>query len=348
MAHRGSEVTTMAGNGNLHMSRAGKTDEFYTQLSTIEDELRHYRKYFKGKVIFCNADDPAIGEDGCDHYGDGLGGYTSNFFRYFQLNFHQLGIKKLITTHYEADKPSYKFEIISNDNGDQIGLPDFVKTPLQGNGDFRSPECLALLEECDIVVTNPPFSLMKEYLPLLVNSGKKFIILGNMNHAMYVETFEFFKENRVWLGYNSGHFWFRVPDYYEEKQTDFRIDEQGQKWRRMGNICWFTNLDIEKRHQPLDLYKRYTPEEYPTYDTYDAIECGKYSEIPMDTDKVIGVPITYLAYHCPEQFEIIGEFKHGCDSKFDLAVPIVNGKSKYTRVAIKRVHGYKGGEADEN
>lgn len=207
---------------------------------------------------------------------------------------------------------------------------------------------MALLEECDIVVTNPPFSLMKEYLPLLINSGKKFIILGNMNHAMYVETFEFFKENRVWLGYNSGHFWFRVPDYYEEKQTDFRIDEQGQKWRRMGNICWFTNLDIEKRHQPLDLYKRYTSEEYPTYDTYDAIECGKYSEIPMDTDKIIGVPITYLAYHCPEQFEIIGEFKHGCDSKFDLAVPIVNGTSKYTRVAIKRAHGYKGGEADEN
>lgn len=326
----------MAGNSNLHMSRAGKTDEFYTQLSTIEDELRHYRRYFRDKVIFCNADDPAAGEDGQDRFGDGLGGYTSNFFRYFQLNFQQLGIKKLITTHYEADKPSYKFEIVSTDNADQIGLPDYVKTPLEGNGDFRSPECLALLEECDIVVTNPPFSLMKEYLPLLVNSGKQFLVLGNMNHALYSENFVYFKENKVWLGYNSGHFWFRVPDYYQEKQTDFRIDDNGQKWRRMGNICWFTNMDIEKRHQPLDLYKRYTPEEYPTYETYDAIECGRYSEIPKDTDKVIGVPITYLAYHCPEQFHIIGELKHGCDSEFDFAVPMVNGKSKYTRLLIQR------------
>lgn len=326
----------MAGNSNLHMSRAGKTDEFYTQLSTIEDELRHYRQYFKDKIIFCNADDPAIGEDGRDHYGDGLGGYTSNFFRYFQLNFQQLGIKKLITTHYEADKPSYKFEIVSTDKSDQIGIPDYVKTPLKGNGDFRSPECLALLEECDIVVTNPPFSLMKEYLPLMVNSGKQFLILGNMNHALYCENFVYFKENKVWLGYNSGHFWFRVPDYYEEKKTDFKIDEQGRKWRRMGNICWFTNMDIEKRHQPLDLFMRYSPEKYPTYETYDAIECGRYSEIPFDTDKIIGVPITYLAYHCPEQFQIIGELKHGCDSEFDFAVPIINGKSKYTRILIQR------------
>lgn len=327
----------MAGNSNLHMSRAGKTDEFYTQLSTIEDELRHYRKYFKGKVIFCNADDPAIGEDGQDHFGDGLGGYTSNFFRYFQLNFTQLGIKKLITTHYEADKPSYKFEIVSSDHDEQIGLPDYVRTPLEGSGDFRSPECLALLEECDIVVTNPPFSLMKEYLPLLINSGKQFLVLGNMNHALYSENFVYFKENRVWLGYNNGHFWFRVPDYYEEKKTDFRKDEQGRKWRRMGNICWFTNMDIDKRHQPIELYKQYTPKEYPTYETYDAIECGRYSDIPMDTDKVIGVPITYLAYHCPEQFQIIGELKHGCDSEFDFAVPIIDGKSKYTRILIRRI-----------
>ena len=269
----------MAGNSNLHMSRAGKTDEFYTQLSTIEDELRHYRKYFKGKVIFCNADDPAIGEDGQDHFGDGLGGYTSNFFRYFQLNFTQLGIKKLITTHYEADKPSYKFEIVSSDDDEQIGLPDYVKTPLEGNGDFRSPECLALLEECDIVVTNPPFSLMKEYLPLLINSGKQFLILGNMNHAIISEIFHYFQENKVWLGYNSGHFWFRVPDYYEPKGTDFKMDEAGQKWRRMGNICWFTNRDIEKRHQPIDLYIQYSPDKYPKYDQYNAINVNKTAEI---------------------------------------------------------------------
>lgn len=334
----------MAGNSNLHMSRAGKTDEFYTQLSTIEDELRHYRKYFKGKVIFCNADDPAIGEDGQDHFGDGLGGYTSNFFRYFQLNFTQLGIKKLITTHYEADKPSYKFEIVSSDHDEQIGLPDYVKTPLEGSGDFRSPECLALLEECDIVVTNPPFSLMKEYLPLLINSGKQFLILGNMNHALFSENFVYFVENRVWLGYNSGHFWFRVPDYYEEKKTDFKIDASGAKFRRMGNICWFTNMDIEKRHQPLDLYRHYTPEEYPAYDTYDAIECGRCSEIPMDTDKIIGVPVTYLACHCSDQFEIVGELKHGCDSEFDFAVPKIDGVNKYMRLLIRHIHPQRAGE----
>lgn len=340
----------MAGNSNLHMSRAGKTDEFYTQLSTIEDELRHYRKYFKGKVIFCNADDPAIGEDGCDHYGDGLGGYTSNFFRYFQLNFTQLGIKKLITTHYEADKPSYKFEIVSSDRDDQIGLPDYVKTPLMGNGDFRSPECLSLLEECDIVVTNPPFSLMKEYLPLLINSGKQFLVLGNMNHAVYAEIFPYLFRQQVWLGHNSGHFWFRVPDYYAEKGTDFKIDEHGQKWRRMGNICWFTNMDIEKRHQSLieTLYKKYSAEEYPQYDNYEAIHIKKVQDIPVDYYGVISVPITFLDKHNPDEFEIIGELKHGCDSEFDYAVPILNGENKYTRLLIRRVNSNGAGEKNEH
>ncbi|WP_347563715.1 adenine-specific methyltransferase EcoRI family protein [Pseudoflavonifractor sp. 524-17] len=172
-----------------------------------------------------------------------------------------------------ADKPSYKFEIISSDRDGQIGLPDYVKTPLEGNGDFRSPECLALLEKCDIVVTNPPFSLMKEYLTLLINSDKQFLILGNMNHAMYAEIFPYLFRRQVWLGHNSGHFWFRVPDYYEAKGTDFKVDDDGQKWRRMGNICWFTNMDIEKRHQLLveTLYKKCTAEEYPQYDNFEAI-----------------------------------------------------------------------------
>lgn len=327
----------MPGNSNLHMSRAGKQDEFYTQLSTIEDELCHYREYFRGKIVFCNADDPAIGEDGQDHYGDGQGAFTSNFFRYFQLNFMELGLKKLITTHFDPHKRSYKFEIVSGDDGNQIGLPGYVKTYLEGNGDFRSPECLALLEECDIVCTNPPFSLMREYLPLLVNSGKQFLVLGKMDHAVYAENFEFFMQNRVWLGYNSGHFWFKVPEYYEAKNTDFKIID-GQKMRRMGNICWFTNMDVQIRHQPLDLFKRYTPEAYPQYDTYDAIECGHCSDIPCDTDKIIGVPITYLACHCQEQFDIIGEFKHGQDSIHDLAVPVVRGVNKYVRIAIRNKH----------
>ena len=316
----------MAGNSNLHMSRSGKTDEFYTQLSTVEDELRHYRKYFKDKVIFCNADDPAIGEDGHDHYGDGQGAYTSSFFQYFRLNFTDLGIKKLITTHYEPNKQSYKFEIISGDNGAQLGLPDYVKTDLQGDGDFRSTECLELLEECDIVVTNPPFSLMKEYLPLVINSGKKFIVLGNTNHITLSEITPYLLNGDFWLGHNSGHFWFKVPDYYEPKGTDYKQDESGQKWRRMGNSCWFTNLDIDKRHQPLDLYAEYDEEKYPKYDDYDAIECGTTREIPENYDGQIGVPITYLPYHCPEQFKIIG-----------LCTPELNGKTKYKRLLIEKV-----------
>ena len=333
----------MAGNSNLHMSRAGKTDEFYTQLSTIEDELRHYRKYFKGKVIFCNADDPAIGEDGQDHFGDGLGGYTSNFFRYFQLNFTQLGIKKLITTHYEADKPSYKFEIVSSDHDEQIGLPDYVRTPLEGSGDFRSPECLALLEECDIVVTNPPFSLMKEYIPLIMESGKQFLVLGNMNHISFKEIFHYFKNNQMWLGYNSGHFWFMVPDYYEEKKTDFKIDETGQKWRRMGNICWFTNMDIEKRHEPIDLFKRYSPEEYPEYDHYIASFVSTVSDIPCDTYRPLAVPITFLSSYSPEQFDILdaNEYRksddvpqkvHGLIKDSDAAI---DGKATYVRLLVR-------------
>ena len=344
----------MAGNSNLHMSRAGKTDEFYTQLSTIEDELRHYRKYFKDKIIFCNADDPAIGEDGQDHFGDGLGGYTSNFFRYFQLNFQQLGIKKLITTHYEADKPSYKFEIVSNDNADQIGLPDYVKTPLEGNGDFRSLECLALLEECDIVVTNPPFSLMKEYIPLLMESGKQFLVLGNLNHISFGEIFRYFRNNQMWLGYNSGHFWFRVPDYYEEKKTDFKIDEAGQKWRRMGNICWFTNMDIKKRHEELDLYKHYSPNSYPEYDNYYAYFVNTVSDIPDDTDKPLAVPITFLSSYSPEQFEILdaNDFRksdfvpikvHGLIKDID---GTVGGKAKYVRLLVRNKHPQKAGESE--
>lgn len=345
----------MAGNSNLHMSKAGKTDEFYTQLTTIEDELRHYRKYFKDKVILCNCDDP----------------YESNFFKYFALNFNALGLKKLITTCYATSpvvytqlsffgeeetvgtsgkgRKPYKIEIteVKGANGDTIfDLSDVeyllkndknVLTLLDGDGDFRSAECMELLKECDIVVTNPPFSLMKEYIPLLAESGKFFLILGNMNHITFKEIFHYFRENKMWLGYNSGHFWFKVPDYYEEKKTDYKQDENGQKWRRLGNICWFTNMDIDIRHQPLDLYKKYSPEKYPTYDTYDAIHVETVAEIPCDTDKIMGVPITYLASHCDEQFEILGKFDGGSvTNDLDLAKPVINGKAKYKRIAIRK------------
>lgn len=329
----------MAGNSNLHMSKSGRTDEFYTQLSTIEEELRHYRKYFKDKTVLCNCDDP----------------YESNFFKYFALNFNALGLKKLITTCYatspitytqlslfeeeeisysvgEGKKP-YKIEIteVTDVNGDStVDLSDVeyllknkknALTLLNEDGDFRSSECIALLDECDIVVTNPPFSLMKEYIPLLMRKNKEFIILGNVNHITLSEIKPFVLNNDLWLGYTSGHFWFRVPDYYEAKGTDYKQDEDGQKWRRMGNSCWFTNLDIPKRHIPIDLYSKYSDEKYPHYDDFDAIECGTTKEIPEDYYGMIGVPITYLPYHCTDQFEIL-----------EIVTPKINNKSKYKRL----------------
>ena len=333
----------MAGNSNLHMSKSGRTDEFYTQLSTIEEELRHYRKYFKDKTVLCNCDDP----------------YESNFFKYFALNFNALGLKKLITTCYatspitytqlslfeeeeisysvgEGKKP-YKIEIteVTDVNGDStVDLSDVeyllknkknALTLLNEDGDFRSSECIALLDECDIVVTNPPFSLMKEYIPLLMRKNKEFIILGNVNHITLSEIKPFVLNNNLWLGYTSGHFWFRVPDYYEAKGTDYKQDEDGQKWRRMGNSCWFTNLDIPKRHIPIDLYAKYSDEKYPHYDDFDAIECGTTKEIPEDYYGMIGVPITYLPYHCTDQFEIL-----------EIVTPKINNKSKYKRLLIRR------------
>lgn len=322
------------GNSNLHQSRTQVQNEFYTQLSTIEDELKHYRDYFKGKTVFCNCDDPAIGLDGKDRYGDGLGGYTSEFYRYFKIYFAQLGLKKLITTHYDPNKPTYKVELYSANE-------EPVVTPLEQNGDFRSPECLALLEEADIVVTNPPFSLVKEYIPLMAKSGKLFLILANINHMTFKEIFHYFFEKKMWLGYNSGHYWFKVPDYYEEKKTDFKIDDNGQKWRRLGNICWVTNMEVAKRHEPLILYKKYNDTEYPKYDNYDAIHVKKVSDIPRDYDGQMAVPITYLASHCEEQFEILGKVDGGtADNPLDLAKPILNGKAEYKRIVIKKRADY--------
>ena len=333
----------MADNSNLHISRAGKTDEFYTQLSTIEDELRHYRKYFKDKIVLCNCDDP----------------YESNFFKYFALNFNALGLKKLITTCYATSpivytqlsffgedkalgtqvdgKKPYKIEIteVGEENGNSnYDLSDVeyllqnkknALTLLKGDGDFRSEECKALLKECDIVVTNPPFSLMKEYIPMIMESGKNFIILGNVNHITFSEVKPYILNEQCWLGYNSGHFWFMVPEHYEAKGTDYKQDENGQKWRRMGNSCWFTNFDLPKRHTPIDLFSKYDSHKYPAYDDYDAIECGITKEIPEDYFGVIGVPVTYLPYHCHDQFRII-----------DIVTPKINKKSKYKRLLIQR------------
>ncbi len=331
----------MAGNSNLHDSSRNKQDEFYTNLQLIEDELRHYRTHFRGKCVLCNCDDP----------------YESNFFKYFAMNFNALGLKRLTATCYayscvagkeidlfsQRTKTPHKLVIneVGDVNGDgRIDLADVewlikndrnVLSRLKGDGDFRSKECVKLLEEADIVVTNPPFSLFREYVAQLMAHGKQFLILGNMNAVTYREIFLLIRDNKVWLGNKAGHFWFKVPENYEEKATDFKIDENGQKWRRMGNICWFTNLDIQKRHEELVLFRNYSPEAYPKYDNYDAIEVAKTADIPCDWFGDIGVPITFMAQYNPDQFEII-KFRKGDDDK-DLSI---NGKPTYFRIIIRR------------
>ena len=356
----------MAGNSNLNDSARNKQDEFYTQLSLVESELKHYRHHFKGKTVLCNCDDP----------------YESNFFKYFAMNFNALGLKKLITTCYatspvtgnefqyyvdnggqlsfvpskntsvlqtENERKPYKVEIteVADENGDgRIDLADVeylmrnkknTMTLLEGDGDFRSPECVELLKEADIVVTNPPFSLFRDYIALLEEYQKQYIVIGNMNAAIYKEIFPLIKENRIWLGYNSGHFWFQVPNSYEEKKTDFKIDEHGQKWRRMGNICWFTNVDIEKRHENMVLFRNYSPEEYPKYDNFDAIEVGKTADIPFDYDGIMGVPLTFMSQYNPEQFEIIGLDRYTVPKEFLVGGRVaINGKPKYARILIRR------------
>ena len=309
------------GNNNLHSSRNAKADEFYTQIGFIENELKHYKDYFRDKVVFCNCDDPE----------------WSNFWRYFHINFYHLGLKKLVSTHFEEDKQSYKMEVVAAENNDgQLTMPEYIQTPLRQNGDFRSPECIEILKEADVIVTNPPFSLFREYVAQLMKYGKDFIIVGNQNAITYREILPLIMQDKVWLGYNSGHFWFRVPDYYEEKKTDFKIDENGVKWRRMGNICWFTNIDIEKRHEEMVLYKHYTPEEYPKYDNYDAIEVSRTAEIPCDYYGIMGVPITFMDKYSPEQFEILGDSRYHDGQDFSDDINVINGKTLYRRLLIRR------------
>ena len=242
---------TVAQNKNLHAAKRNKNDEFYTQLTDIERELCHYKEHLEGKVIFCNCDDPE----------------ESAFWKYFSSNFDVLGLKKLISTHFETDKPSYKLELIKDVNGDgKINGLDIIKTTLKMNGDFRSPECIEILKEADVVVTNPPFSLFREYVAQLIEYNKKFLIIGSMNAITYKEMFTLIKNNKLWLGCNSVKE-FKLPTGDTQK---------------FGNITWYTNLSHKKRNEKLILYKLYNPEEYPKYDNYDAIEVSKVKDIPMD------------------------------------------------------------------
>ena len=323
----------MAEKKSFRDAKKAKQDEFYTQLVDIENELKHYREHFRGKTVLCNCDDPRV----------------SNFFHYFSYNFEQLGLKKLITTCYknqERDLFSQHdseraiwLEYTGDRNGNRVPDPAEIGINyLQGDGDFRSQECIELLKQADIVVTNPPFSLFREYVAQLIEYNKKFVIVGSQNAIKYKEIFPLIQQDKMWLGSSLSFAKFKVPDYYEERSSRFWVDDKGQKWRSFGNICWFTNLDIAKRHEELILFKTYNPEEYPLYDSYNAINVDKTSDIPMDYYGIMGVPITFLDKYNPEQFEIVGEFNNGSDSELDLAKPIINGVQKYSRIAIRRRH----------
>jgi len=326
-------------NKNLKKAKNSKNDEFYTELTDIEKELRHYKEHFKGKTVFCNCDDPRI----------------SNFFHYFSYNFENLGLKRLITTCYKNQErdlfSNHKsenaiwLEYTGDKNGDRVPNPEEIGIhKLKGDGDFRSQESIDLLMQADIVVTNPPFSLFREYVAQLIEHEKKFLIIGNQNVITYKEIFKLIKENKLWAGIeNGGTKWFRVPEHYDI-QTETRIKTvDGQKFFSMGSVYWFTNLENRKRNEDITLYKTYIGNEksYPKYDYYDAIEVSKVSDIPIDYKGAMGVPITFLDKYNPEQFEILDGI--GRYSMLTGPTPEtqgtyltkINGVPKFARVIIK-------------
>lgn len=342
------DIKTKSLNKNLHKANKAKKDEFYTQLVDIEKELKHYKDQLRGKIVYCNCDDP----------------FESNFFKYFASNFNALKLKKLITTSYSGSpviggqlplfevagskgRQPLKIEIkeVPDINKDgAINIDDVehllkhdknTVTPLKGNGDFRSDECIELLKKADIVVTNPPFSLFREYVAQLVEYNKKFLILGQQGAVIYKEFFPLIKENKVWLGYdNGGTKWFQVPDDYDIPTESRKKIINGVKYFSMGSVNWYTNLYVSKRHNEFTLYKKYSPKEYLKYDNYDAINVNRYIDIPKDYNGVMGVPITFLDKHNPDQFEIIGLDRYtGKNGDKDFTI---NGKMLFRRILIKK------------
>jgi len=325
-------------HSNLSEAKTNKKDEFYTQLSDIENELKHYKNHFKDKVVLCNCDDPRV----------------SNFFHFFSYNFEKFGLKKLVATCYKSQnidlfsenksEQAIYLEYTGDKNGNNV--PDAneigIKN-LKGDGDFRSEESIELLKEADIVVTNPPFSLFREYVAQLVEYNKKFLIIGNLNAMTYKDIFKLVKENKLWFGQSihSGDREFQVPNDYPLNAAGSRIDDKGNKFIRVKGVRWYTNLDYNERHEDLILYKNYTPEEYPHYDNYDAINVDKTKDIPMDYTGFMGVPITFLDKYNPEQFEMFGIMNTGEENKgirYDGTPhgrPLINGVEKYMRILIK-------------
>lgn len=352
-------------NTNLGGAKKAKKDEFYTQLVDIEKELKHYKDQFLGKVVYCNCDDP----------------FESNFFKYFAANFNALGLKKLIATSYKPSpiantqlglfgvnkllsapkgRPKVtanKFiinEVCDIDGDGAFDLRDIAEqlkanknnewAPLKGEGDFRSEESIELLKQADIVVTNPPFSLFREYVAQLVEHDKKFLIIGNVNAITYKDCFKLIKDNKMWLGasIHSGDREFQVPNDYPLEAAGCRIDEKGNKYIRVKGVRWFTNFDYKERHEDLVLYKKYTTKEYQKFDNYEAINIDKTSDIPIDYNGVMGVPITFLDKYSPEQFEVVGLIAGnikglaGITSASGKDGPYINGKLKYGRILVRK------------
>ena len=308
-------------NTNLKTAKKRKSDEFYTMITDIEKELRYYTESFEGKVVYCN----------CDDY------QQSNFYKYFYYNFHYLKLKKLICTCFNAD-----------DNGLYAIYDGEIETTgkLNGDGDFRSEECIEYLKECDVVVTNPPFSLFRQYVKQLMDYGKKFIIIGKQNALTYKEIFTLIKDNKIWWGksIHSGDRKFYVPDNYPLNASTCGIDENGKRFVNVKGIRWWTNVKEVINNEPLDLYKRYSFEDYPKYDNYDAINVDKTCDIPMDYDGVMGVPITFLDKYCPTQFEIIDINPHffsmvekGLPKPKQLTLHNVGKKDPYARILIRKI-----------
>ena len=315
-------------NVNLSNAKKAKNDEFYTQLSDIENELKHYKSHFIGKVVYCNCDDAR----------------ESNFFRFFQKKFNDYGLKKLITTSYNENGHGsvLVYEGDTNGNG-KLDEHEVKVSELKGNGDFRSEECIELLKEADIVVTNPPFSLFREYISTLVQYDKKFLVIGNLNAVTYKEIFPLLKENKLWLGYTyfqgGAAYFIGDPSLYDETKISNPKNayiKDGKLFWRVNGVRWFTNLEHSKRNEEIILYKKYNEEEYPKYDNYDAIEVSKVCEIPKDYNGVMGVPISFFDKYNPSQFEIVGQMANTNITETNFGYPFVNGKRKYARILIRK------------
>lgn len=338
----------MQNNSVLNKAKYSEnTDEWYTDYSAVESELSHYAKEFRDKIVLCNCDDP----------------YESAFSRYFLKNFNALKLTRLICTSYKGSRVLENNQVTDDENeklnresayvmivekksfGNDVYVDDdnivsFLNeynlvTRLKGDGDFQSEECIEYLKEADIVVTNPPFSKFAELFSLIMKHEKRFLLIGNQNAITYKEIFPYIKNGEAWIGYCFGDMKFKVPSDTKPRKTRFWIDENGQKWRSLGNAMWLTNLDNDRKHKELVLTACYDSNKYPYYDNYNAINVSRVADIPMDFPGVMGVPLTYLKYHNDEQFEIIGEANHGSDNEYDLFKPIIDGKEVFKRILIK-------------